>query len=225
MEWRHIGTPIVGIEGIERGYLPGWDLHVEVVADGYVAGVRRVAFESSDGLPRPMPAAIFKSLNMGELNDSIEYLLTTSTLRLLLPPALRREVTRPRPGRRGRADLFYAERVAEFVDALEREPRTPIRWLVDHAEAPTNTAPTGETWRRWLKEAERRGLLTGRPAQTEGRTGGRMTERCQQLLNVSAPAAPQGAGVAPEDLAAAIEHRARLRADLGLPPDPPEQEN
>ncbi len=225
MEWRHMGSPIIGIEGTEPGYLPGWDLHVEVVADGDLAGVRRVAFESSDGRPRPMPAAIFKSLNMGELNDSIEHLLTTSPLRLLLPPALRREVTRPRPGRRGRADLFYAERVAQFVEALAREPRTPIKWLVDHAEPPTNTAPTGKTWRTWLAEAERRGLLADRPAQTEGRTGGTMTGRCQQLLKACAPAEPQGANVDPEELAAAIEHRARLRSDLGLPPDPPEQEN
>ncbi|MEO6653319.1 MAG: hypothetical protein ABIP17_11750 [Ilumatobacteraceae bacterium] len=225
MEWRHIGSPIIGIEGTHRSYLPGWDLHVEVVADGDVVGVRRVAFVSSDGRPRPMPAASFKSLNMGELNDSIECFLTTSVLRFLLPPALRREVTRPRPGRRGRADIFYAERVDEFVKALELEPRTPIRWLVEHAEPPTNTAPTGKTWRTWLSEAERRGLLADRPAQTEGRTGGRMTERCQQLLKACAPAEPPGANFDPEELAAAIEHRARLRADLGLPPDPPEQEN
>ncbi|MBI4882892.1 MAG: hypothetical protein HY826_02420 [Actinobacteria bacterium] len=182
MEWRHIGRPVVGIEGVQREYLPGWDLRVEVVSDGARAGLRRVAVESSDGLPRPLPATVLRTLNMGELNDRIEELLTTSPLRFLLPPSLRREVVRSRPGRRGRGDEFYAERVAEFVAAMKHEPRTPIRWLVEEGESPTNSRPSEKTWRTWLAEAERRGLITDRPDQSEGRTGGRMTAKCRRLL-------------------------------------------
>jgi hypothetical protein len=171
----------IGIVGVHANYpSDGWNLRVEVVvaADGAV-GVRRFSFESVGGRPQRLPSRI----DLGEVNEHIDHLLNESSLRLLLPPALRRKLNRRRPGQRGRPDMFYAERVAEFVDALGHEPRTPIRWLVDNVESPTDGSADAKAWRRWLAEAERRDLLADRPAAEEGRTGGTMTDKCRRLLD------------------------------------------
>jgi hypothetical protein len=185
--------------GVERGYVDGFDLRLEVVLVDDRVVLRSVGLTASEGAtPNALSKSTWSSVGMPELYDVVDrFLTTTGSLRTMIPPALRKAAERPRPGRRGRPDLFYAERVAQFVRALDEEPDTPIRWLVEHVEWPVaepkpRTGDGGrrwsrddaksKQWRAWLAEAKKRGLLADRPDGLSGRTGGRMTKKCERLL-------------------------------------------
>lgn len=91
-----------------------------------------------------------------------------------------RAVAQPRrPGRKGRADSFYAAVAAAYLDALAMGSRQPVK---DAAAA------LSERWkgefkdiyiRDSLSEARRRGLLTQPP---RGRAGGEFTDKGLQAL-------------------------------------------
>jgi len=92
----------------------------------------------------------------------------------------------PRPGRAGRPVEFYADWVGRYVDALTREPRRPIKLIVDEARAKPRSELERRLQpsdvRRYLDKAETLGLITGRPKATEGRAGGHMTPKCRTIL-------------------------------------------
>lgn len=84
----------------------------------------------------------------------------------------------PRPGRRGRHDLFYAEAAAEYVHALTQDATRPVRWILARA-AEEGRHLTADEVRARVRRARERGLLTPTP---KGRPGGELTKRCRDLL-------------------------------------------
>lgn len=74
----------------------------------------------------------------------------------LLPvPAKKRPVRRARPGRRGHPETHYRQVAQAYREAKRRQPRAPIRALMEelHASEPTI--------HRWLRTARERGYLKG----------------------------------------------------------------
>lgn len=84
-------------------------------------------------------------------------------------------VVTPRPGRRGRSDLYYALTAQEYVLSLTAEPDTPIRHMTNEAGGHV----TADELRARLRRARERGLLTSAPP---GRPGGELTEKAERLL-------------------------------------------
>lgn len=82
----------------------------------------------------------------------------------------------PRPGRRGRSDVFYARWAQRYVDALAQNPKHPIKHIVDTATEPGTTA---SQVRWYLTAARERNLLTEAPA---GGAGGELTDKARLLL-------------------------------------------
>ena len=81
----------------------------------------------------------------------------------------------PRPGRKGRNDLDYAQWAKKYVDALSENPRRPVAIL-----AKENPGFSEKTIRAILyKCRSRRGLLTKAP---KGKAGGELTNKCIELL-------------------------------------------
>jgi hypothetical protein len=78
-----------------------------------------------------------------------------------------------KPGRQGRPDLFYAVAALDYVRALEVEPATPVRYLVDEGKG------TADEVRARLRRARERDLLTTAP---RGRPGGELTDKALDLL-------------------------------------------
>ena len=82
---------------------------------------------------------------------------------------------RPRPGRSGRPDIFYARLAAEYIELL-RTGSTPTKDLAEkHHYSPASM-------RDYLNKARSRGLLT-RPQR--GRAGGELTDKARRLLNAT----------------------------------------
>lgn len=85
------------------------------------------------------------------------------------------DVRIPRPGRRGRPLFHFAEWAQRYVEMLETNPANPVAQLASqHHEA-------AGTIRAWLQRAEDEGLLD-RSGVAPGVAGGRLTERCRQVL-------------------------------------------
>ena len=72
----------------------------------------------------------------------------------------------PRPGRRGRPDLFYAQIAAMYVDELPSSKR-PVAAVAEELKYSADTVSG------WLDEARRRRLLTRPPKSNGRRSGGR----------------------------------------------------
>jgi hypothetical protein len=84
-----------------------------------------------------------------------------------------------RPGRRGRADLDYAEWAKRYVEAMARNPRAPIRQMVED-DATKGVHRTDDEVRAHVNKARDRGLLT---RSDPGRPGGELTPKAKQLLD------------------------------------------
>lgn len=80
-----------------------------------------------------------------------------------------------RPGRRGRADLFYAQIAADYVAALDSGASAPVSAVADRRHLARTTV------RNMLSEARRRGLLT-RPTR-RGTADGSLTRKARDLLS------------------------------------------
>jgi hypothetical protein len=79
---------------------------------------------------------------------------------------------RPRPGRRGRSDLEYAEIARHYVEFLSTSA-TPTKTLAEYLKMSTGSASS------FVHEARRRKLLT----RTErGKPGGQLTDKAIALL-------------------------------------------
>jgi hypothetical protein len=85
------------------------------------------------------------------------------------------EQAHTRPGRRGRADLFYAQIAADYVAALDSGASAPVSAAADRRHLARTTV------RNMLSEARRRGLLT-RPTK-RGAADGSLTPKAQDLLS------------------------------------------
>jgi hypothetical protein len=79
---------------------------------------------------------------------------------------------KPKPGRQGRPDLFYAVAALDYVRALDAAPRKPVRWLVEHGNA------TADELRARIRRARERGLLTKTPKR---HPGGELTDKAKDL--------------------------------------------
>lgn len=80
---------------------------------------------------------------------------------------------RPRTGRAGRDDRFYAQIARQYVDAIRRGSGKPVE------DVAAQTKYNASTIRDMLHRARRRGLLT--PAG-QGKAGGNLTKRAERLL-------------------------------------------
>jgi hypothetical protein len=87
----------------------------------------------------------------------------------------------PRPGRRGRDDLYYAAAALGYVRALEAGHGQPVRWMVEQSTAEGEHVTADEVRAR-LRRARERGLLTSAPA---GRAGGELTDKAVGLLRAA----------------------------------------
>jgi hypothetical protein len=158
-QWQLMPSGDVAVRGVMEGWQPGWDLEVDVGTREGSAGVLELRVRPADGRPSPTTAHVLRELRMSWIYDDIERLVKESTLRHLLPPDLVRLFDRPRPGRRGHGDGWYADRAGEYVRAFhDHDERAPVKWLVEH-----NPGTTAAQWRAWMKAAENRQLLAGRP--------------------------------------------------------------
>ena len=79
---------------------------------------------------------------------------------------------RPRPGRRGRPDVEYADIARRYVEFLSTSA-TPTKALADHLQVSNSSAGS------YLNEARRWGLLT---RTSQGSAGGRLTQKAIDLL-------------------------------------------
>lgn len=87
-------------------------------------------------------------------------------------------VETPRPGQRGRPELFYAKVALDYVRARQKAPDTPIRAMVEAARAAGEHA-TEDELRARLRRARARKLLTAAP---RGKAGGELTPKARKLL-------------------------------------------
>jgi len=123
--------------------------------------------------------ALFKKLNLGALHRQVEAeFRRPTTLFLLWEPWVstiaKDGIAIPRPGRRGRDQLYYAEWARRYVEACSIAPRSPLKHLVA-----TSPAETEGTIRAFLNRARAKGLLTKAPA---GKSGGELTRKARELL-------------------------------------------
>jgi hypothetical protein len=85
----------------------------------------------------------------------------------------------PRPGRRGRADMYYAQLAAQYVDACASAPRSGIVELKRRLEREGIFIST-KALAAQVHEARRRDILTAPPHK--GVQGGALTDRATELL-------------------------------------------
>lgn len=154
----------------------GWKV---VVAMRRIEGricVEEVAFRPEDDDATPMVGSeIFKRLRLAELQRDIERHMTTWPFSLFLPPGWDADtrLDRPRPGRAGRRDAFYALWAQRYVDALAETGGRPMPVLTDRFHE------SAASIRAFLGKARALGLLTEAPA---GRAGGELTSKARALL-------------------------------------------
>jgi hypothetical protein len=157
----------------------GWIAQITFVSQQGAWVVERITVEPDDELPvggitkrlltRLPLAQAFDDLpeRVGERIREIE--------RFVYLDELRRT---PRPGRRGRESLFYADVAAAYTEACRRGSHHPVRDLAE-------VGPYDEEQlRNALKKARQRGLLTDPPP---GRAGGELTRRAFALLAAARP--------------------------------------
>jgi hypothetical protein len=84
-----------------------------------------------------------------------------------------------RPGRRGRGDLFYAEIVALYVEAVEAGSPHPVQEVRRRLEEERNQPYTEASVRALIHQGRQRGLLTRSP---RGVAGGQLTPKAHDVL-------------------------------------------
>jgi hypothetical protein len=161
--------------GDEHGW-PRWVVRLALDEDRIV--VRELTLVPSSNDNEMPTTTIFTRNRLGELHRQlVSELQDPARQWLFLPEHWRgKSLTLPKPGRRGHPEAFYAMWVKRYVDALEREPRSPVKLLGEE-----HHYSRGQI-RSWLDKAERLGLLVGRPSGTTGRAGGRMSAKCRRIL-------------------------------------------
>jgi transposase-like protein len=102
------------------------------------------------------------------------YLSISREIGLSLNVDLKEFKTDPRPGRRGRPDVFYAELAKQYVDLLA-EGSTPTKDLAERL------GYSASSIRDLIHQARRRGLLT---RASKGLAGGELTENARRLLSI-----------------------------------------
>lgn len=124
--------------------------------------------------PTTLTTEIIRSVPLDRLYEDVHYAVMNwrQPLNLDLDIDLREFKRNPRPGRRGRADIFYARIAADYVELLATSS-TPTKDLAKKHHY-------GESQMRdFLNKARTRGLLT-RPER--GRAGGQLTQKGRDLL-------------------------------------------
>jgi hypothetical protein len=123
--------------------------------------------------PPPVTASVVRRAPIELLYKQVRgYVLISESLGMGLDIDIREFARHPRPGRRGRDDIYYARLAAEYVELLTTSS-TPTKDLAEkHHYSAT-------VMRDYLNQARSRGLLT-RPER--GRAGGQLTEKARDLL-------------------------------------------
>jgi hypothetical protein len=88
-------------------------------------------------------------------------------------------VIKPRPGRQGRDPRYYAMVARDYVRALEVEPATPIRWMVETANLRGEKVTADQLRARVRRARKEHEFLTAPP---KGRSGGRLTAKAKRVL-------------------------------------------
>lgn len=155
----------------------GWWVVLEL--DGGSGELRGLRFVPLEGADVDLSSRLLQRLRLGQLRRQVSRVLPVAgeLLNLRYGPVV--DVAAAHPGRGGRPDAFYASRASHYVMALKLHPDRPISWLV----AFLDDGSTAARWRAWLKEAERRGLLEGRPGGASGRAGGQLTDKARRLIS------------------------------------------
>ena len=151
---------------------------VRLALDGDRIVVRELSLVPPDSDNEVPTTTIFARARLGELHRELVTELQSGQMQwIFLPEHWRgKSLTLPKPGRRGHPESFYAMWVKRYVDALEREPRSPVKLLAEE-----HHYSRGQI-RAWLDKAEHLGLLVGRPSGMTGRAGGRMSAKCRRVL-------------------------------------------
>jgi hypothetical protein len=104
------------------------------------------------------------------------YVSISRQLEIPLDIDLQEFARNPRPGRKGRPDVFYARLAAQYVELLKSTstPTKDLAKLRNYSDSST---------RDLLNQARARGLLT---RSAKGRAGGELTEKARELLSASA---------------------------------------
>jgi len=166
--------------------VPDSSLRVTTTAEEGRVGPRQIVIEMTDG--SVIPPTLFARLRLSPVRRQLDYDLESPVIQCHLKmfdeeawsdPFARQ----PRPGRRGRPDWHYALWSRRYVTALKKNPRKPVALLSD-----TYPGHSPETIRSYLNKARNRGLLTDPPKN--GVPGGRLTKRCQLLLEQHRDAVP-----------------------------------
>lgn len=134
-----------------------------------------IEVHSRDG--RPVGQRLLTRLGLGRVHEALTLGLATSGAALVLGERWG-AVVAPKPGRRGRGDLYYAEVAYRYVRALRSNPRAPIPLVLAELEA-QGEPTTADQLKARLRRARKRGLLTAAPP---GRPGGELTDEALALL-------------------------------------------
>jgi hypothetical protein len=128
-------------------------------------------------LPWPPPMltkAMIRSVPVDQLYEQVRgYVAISPRIGVALDVDLTEFARNPRPGRRGRPDIFYAVLAAQYVELLDG------RSAPTAALAELRNLSASQT-RDLLHQARGRGLLTSPP---RGRSGGELTEKAKKLLS------------------------------------------
>jgi len=116
----------------------------------------------------------WRDARLGDVGQALDRALGDPVVALRLGDRWGARV-KPKPGRQGRTDLFYAVAALDYVRALEAAPSTPVRWLVEKAPG----GVTADELRGRIRRARERGLLTNTPKR---HPGGELTDKAKTVL-------------------------------------------
>ena len=116
----------------------------------------------------------WRDARLGEVGQALDRAFGDPVVALRLGDRWEARV-KPKPGRQGRTDLFYAVAALDYVRALEAAPSTPVRWLVEKAPG----GVTADKLRARIRRARERGLLTKTPKR---HPGGELTDKAKTVL-------------------------------------------
>lgn len=169
------GGPTGGVEAVVDLEI-GWIARLQLEAAGSSVEVREVRFERTTD-DDPAGVALLRRLRLKSVLDELDVALSDPWLAAQLGPTWG-SMSRRRPGRRGRNDLYYALVARDYVEALAVDARAPIKLLRKQRSARGEDV-TEEQLRAQLGTARRLGLLTKAEA---GTAGGRLTAKAKKLL-------------------------------------------
>jgi hypothetical protein len=177
--------------GVQEGRLIVAELRVFPREPGRPPGIWSAEILGSKAAVPPggLTARLLRQVHLSEVPARAQALLASS-FRFEAPPGAKIRVEplavegipipqRPRPERRtGRGDAFYAQLAADYVQAIERGSRQPVKELAKQRSCPRAQI------RDMLHEARVRQLLS--PGK-QGRLGGILTGRATTILRSSQP--------------------------------------